>query len=418
MSAARAGVAGPEPLPASLKTMLRRAQRRRKTLAVLLIAPLLLFLLVNFVLPVGLVLLRSVDDRAVAVVLTRTAPAIVDWRGDGVPGEAVFAAFHADLRDAQAARNVTILANRLNIEKAGFQALVTRTARVAAATQAGSSASSALIAIDARWGQRETWLAVRRAAAPFTAVYLLAAFDLTLDDEGSLVEVPEQRRLFKTVWLRTFWIAGVITLLCVVLGYPLAHFLASAPPRLANILMILVLLPFWTSLLVRTTAWVALLQTEGVVNDLALVVGLVSERTQMIRNRFGVYVTMTHVLLPYMVLPLYGVMKRVPPTYMRAASSLGANPLRAFLKIYLPLTLHGVGAGAALVFILAVGFYITPALVGGPNDQMISYYVAYYTNESLNWNGAAALSVCLLVFTAALFWMFNRLFGLDRLKIG
>ena len=138
----------------------------------------------------------------------------------------------------------------------------------------------------------------------------------------------------------------------------------------------------------------------------------------MIRNRFGVYVTMTHVLLPYMVLPLYGVMKRVSPTYMRAASSLGANPLRAFLKIYLPLTLHGVGAGAALVFILAVGFYITPALVGGPNDQMISYYVAYYTNESLNWNGAAALSVCLLAFTAALFWLFNRLFGLDRLKIG
>jgi putative spermidine/putrescine transport system permease protein len=281
----------------------------------------------------------------------------------------------------------------------------------------GPATPATFLAIDARWGEREYWLAVKRASRPLTPTYLLAAFDLQLDDAGRIAPVPESRRLFNQVWLRTLWIASVVTLASVLLGYPLAHFLAHARPRVAAVLMIFVLLPFWTSLLVRTVAWLALLQTQGVVNDFLLYLRLASERTQLIHNRLGVYVTMCHVLLPYMVLPLYSVMRRIPPTYLRAATSLGANPVQAFARVYLPLTAHGLGAGAALVFILAVGFYVTPALVGGPNDQMISYFIAYYTNESLNWNAAAALSVILLGLTVGFFLAFSRLVGLDRLTV-
>ena len=163
--------------------------------------------------------------------------------------------------------------------------------------------------------------------------------------------------------------------------------------------MILVLLPFWTSLLVRTGAWVVLLQREGPVNGLLQALGLTDEPLQLVYNRFGVYVAMTHILLPFMVLPLYSVMRGIPPEYMRAAASLGARPLRAFLRVYLPQTVPGIGAGCLLVFILAIGYYITPALVGGANDQMVSYFVAFFTNQTVNWGMAAALGAVLLIAT-------------------
>jgi putative spermidine/putrescine transport system permease protein len=190
------------------------------------------------------------------------------------------------------------------------------------------------------------------------------------------------------------------------------------PSRVGNLLLILVLLPFWTSLLARTTAWLVLLQDQGVVNGLGLSLGLWSHRLQLIHNRLGVYVTMCHILLPYMVLPLYGIMRRIPRSYLRAAMACGANPIVTFWRVYAPLTKHGVGSGCVLVFILAIGFYVTPALVGGRNDQMISYYIAFYTNEVLNWGAAAALSVALLVFTGAVFWALKAIFGLERLQVG
>jgi putative spermidine/putrescine transport system permease protein len=412
---ARDGAPRAEP-SGDLRRQLRRDRRRQQVVALVLIAPLLVFLVVNFVVPVGYLLLRSVDDRAAGVVLSRTFAAIGRWDGTGLPADPVFSALWADLRDAQAARTVSVAAIRLNSDRPGFQALLGKTARAVAASTAPPS-RPALVLIDARWGEREYWLAVRRASPPLTPTYLLSAFDLQMDDNGRIVSVPESRRIFNQVWLRTLWIASVVTLACAVLGYPLAHFLAHSRPRVAGVLMIFVLLPFWTSLLVRTIAWLALLQTQGVVNDLALYLRLASGRTQLIHNRFGVYVTMCHVLLPYMVLPVYSVMRRIPPTYVRAAASLGANPVQSFGRVYLPLTAHGLGAGAALVFILAVGFYVTPALVGGPNDQMISYFIAYYTNESLNWNAAAALSVVLLGFTVTFFLTLSRLVGLDKLTV-
>jgi putative spermidine/putrescine transport system permease protein len=399
-----------------LRRRLRAAGRRQRIVALVLVAPLVLFLLINFVVPVGYLLFRSVDDRAAVTVLPRTVAEMHGWDGVGLPSDAVFVALAADLRDAQAARTLSAAAIRLSSDRPGFQALLAKTAR-AVSSAPGPFTRTTFLEIDGRWGEREYWLAVKRASATLTPTYLLAVFDLQLDDRGHIAPVPESRRLFNQVWLRTLWIASVVTVACVVLGYPLAYFLAHARPRVAAVLMIFVLLPFWTSLLVRTIAWLALLQTHGVVNDLALYLHLASERTQLIHNRLGVYVSMSHVLVPYMVLPIYSVMRRIPPTYVRAASSLGANPVQVFVRVYLPLTLHGLGAGAALVFILAVGFYVTPALVGGPNDQMISYFIAYYTNESLNWNAAAALSVVLLGFTVSLFVAFSRLVGLDRLAV-
>jgi putative spermidine/putrescine transport system permease protein len=177
-------------------------------------------------------------------------------------------------------------------------------------------------------------------------------------------------------------------------------------------------LPFWTSLLVRTAAWIVLLQNQGLVNRALIGLGLVDQPLQLIFNRVGVVVAMTHVLLPFMVLPLYSVMKGISPTHMRAAASLGARPATAFRRVYLPQTVPGIGAGCLLVFILALGYYITPALVGGASDQMIAWFVAFNTTQTANWGLGSALGVALLAATLALFAVYNRLIGLDRMKLG
>ncbi|MCC7045949.1 MAG: ABC transporter permease [Alphaproteobacteria bacterium] len=402
--------------PALLKRQLRRVERLRILRALGLMAPLLLWIIVNFVAPVGIILVKSVDDRDMSSVLPIASDALASWNGQGLPSEAVFAALASDLRAANVAKTLYVVAKRLNAARPGFQALVNRTARSLPALPANSWRDE-LEAIDARWGETATWRVIQRTAYPVTPIHLLAAVDLTLDDESKVTTVDEERRLFISVWGRTLWVAAIVTLLCVVFGYPLAFLMATIGPRQANLLLILVLLPFWMSLLVRTTAWVVLLQTQGVVNDLALWVGLWSERLQLIHNRIGVYVAMVHVLLPYMVLPLYSTMKRIPPSYLRAAKSLGANPIEAFFRVFLPLTRHGVGSGALLVFILAIGYWVTPALVGGRSDQMISYFIAFYANVTLNWGPAAALSVLLLLLTLAVFWLFKAVFGLDRMRM-
>ena len=224
--------------------------------------------------------------------------------------------------------------------------------------------------------------------------------------------------MFRNVLGRTLWISAVVTLMCLLLGYPVAFFIAQQPPSRASLLLFLVLLPFWTSLLVRTVAWVVLLQREGILNNLLLSLGLITEPIRMIFNRFAVYVAMVHVLLPFMVLPLYAVMKGISPTYVRAAWSLGAPPATAFRRVYLPQTLPGVGAGCLMVFIQALGYYITPALVGGADDQMISYFIAFYASKTVNWGMAAALSIMLLAATLALYAVYNRLVGIEKMRLG
>jgi putative spermidine/putrescine transport system permease protein len=294
----------------------------------------------------------------------------------------------------------------------GARTLILRTASRLGPEPADARAE--LLALDRRWGESSVWSVLKRESGRLTPFYYLTAAGLRRDAKGRVERVPEDRRIFLDVLGRTFMISATTTLLCLVLGYPAAHLLAGASSRWAPVLMVMVLLPFWTSTLVRTTAWIVLLQNEGLVNRTLRMLGLISGSLPLFANRFAVLVAMTHVLLPYMVLPLYGVMKSVPPDLLRAASGLGANPIRAFVRVYVPQTLPGIYAGSILVFVLALGFYVTPALVGGPSDQMMSYFVALYTNESLNWGLASALGTTLLI-SAALIYLLALKFGV-RIK--
>lgn len=405
--------------------LVRAAAGRRRPVAVslqgrlgaaALIAPLLLFLLLTFIAPIAAMLWRGVADPEVAPVLPRTLAALQDWDRKSVPDEAAFAALAEDLREARAAGTLPSAATRLNYDVNGFRSLLFTAARRLAGEPTGS-AKDAFLAIDPRWGEFETWAAIDRARGPFTDLYLLAALDLRRGADGGIEGAPADQAIFRAVLGRTLWISGVVTLICLALGYPLAYLLAHLRPGVANLLLIAVLLPFWTSLLVRTAAWVVLLQREGVVNAALLSVGLIDEPLPMIFNRFAVYVAMTHILLPFMVLPLYSVMRSVPESLTRAALSLGATPWTAFRRVYLPLTLPGVGAGCLIVFIQALGYYITPALVGGAEDQMISYFIAFYASRTINWGMAAALSLMLLAATLALYLVYSRLAGFDRLRL-
>jgi putative spermidine/putrescine transport system permease protein len=361
-----------------------------------LVAPLLLFLLVSFAGPVAMMLARGVATPELPSAGPATARALRAWDGAGLPGDEAARAVAHDMIATRKAGVINRVANRLNYDLVGSRSLVYGTAaRLAEGAPARSLAD--LARLDPRWRDRATWSAMRHAAGPTTSFYLWAALDRRVDADGRVVPVAKAQAVFVDILLRTFKISAIVALLCALLGYPLAYFLATLPPRRANVLLILVLLPFWTSALVRTTAWVVLLQSNGLVNRLLERSGLIDAPLALIYNRIGVYIAMTHVLLPFLVLPLYGVMRGIPPEALRAAMSLGARPLRAFLKVYFPQTAAGLIAGMIIVFTLALGYYITPALVGGGGDQMISGSIAFYTNESLNWGMAAALSILLML---------------------
>jgi putative spermidine/putrescine transport system permease protein len=401
-----------------LKVKLRRVERVRQLKALGLIAPLFVFLMMTFIVPIFDMLLLSVQNPEVPEVLPRTAAAIQEWTGEGIPDSTVVQALVEDLREAYAAKTHGKAAKRLNYDISGFRSLVSKTSRDLAELESATGDIQALIAIDPRWGENKYWAAIKKAAAPYTPFYLLAAVDRTRDVHGNILRVPPEESVYVDVLQRTFWISFVVTVICFALGYPLAYLLATLPTRSSNLLMILVLLPFWTSLLVRTTAWTILLQEHGVVNDAARFIGLWSDPVQLVHNRAGVYIAMVHILLPFMVLPLYSVMKTISPTHMRAAASLGAPPALAFWRVYVPQSLPGIAAGCLLVFILALGYYITPALVGGPRDQMLSYFIALFTNQTINWGMAAALSVILLALVLVLFAVYNRLIGVENMKLG
>ncbi|MDX1709763.1 MAG: ABC transporter permease [Rhodovibrionaceae bacterium] len=277
-----------------------------------------------------------------------------------------------------------------------------------------------LIDIDDDWAEQGTWQVIKRESGWLTASYYLAAIDMRYNEEGEIVSQPTYQQIYIKLFWRTLWISALITGLTVLLGFPIAYLMATLPARTSNLLMILVLLPFWTSLLVRTTTWIVMLQTEGVLNDIMVWTGLISDegRIQMIYNQTGTIVAMTHILLPFMVLPLYSVMKGIPPSYLRAARSLGANPLVAYWRVYVPLTTPGIGAGGILVFILSIGYFITPALVGGQSGQLISNMIAYHMQSSLNWGLAAALGTILLIVVMGLYLVYNKIVGIDNMKLG
>ena len=401
----------------NLRRALRKSRRREQWRAAALVLPLFVFLAACFVVPIGAMLSHGVIDPDIVRILPTVTDALKSWDGHELPPESAYAALITDIRAAREAGTLASAATRLNYDVPGFRTLLFGTGRQLPAELSGSSRET-LIVIDPKWGDRETWAALRRAGGPLTDFYVLGALDLRRDADGSITGAPREQRVFRDVLGRTLWISAMVTVICLVLGYPVAYVIAAQPPARAGVLLFLVLLPFWTSLLVRTVAWVVLLQKEGVLNSLFLSLGIIDEPLKMIFNRFAVYVAMVHVLLPFMVLPVYSVMRSIPASYVRAASSLGARPFTAFWRVYLPQTLPGIGAGCLIVFIQALGYYITPALVGGADDQMISYFIAFYAGRTVNWGMAAALSIMLLTATLLLYAVYNCLIGVERMRLG
>ncbi|MEO0501856.1 MAG: ABC transporter permease [Pseudomonadota bacterium] len=492
-----------------LKRSLARALRRQKLRALGLIAPLLLFVLITFIVPIGNMLFRSVENDIVVNTLPDTIQMLTAGEQEGVPGEDVFTALYIDLFIAEEQKLHTRLGSRLNYEQTGASSMFRRTGRavgrfdtdtytdaitdanpaweepahwaamveanadklprtanawsrwqaVFAAegdeigkrdledflftalyidlTEAGTapaginaaysaaqatapvSIKDAFVDADERWGEPEIWETLTLYAPKYTPGYFLNSVDFQKTPDG--VELrPENEQIYITLFGRTIWMSLLITISCIALGYPIAWLLANLPMRKANVLLILVLLPFWTSLLVRTSAWKVMLQQQGVINDVLVWIGLVADdgRLIMINNQFGTIVAMTHILLPFMILPMYSVMQTIPPSYLRAAKSLGATNWTAFWRVYFPQSVPGIGAGSILVFILAIGYYITPEIVGGTKGVFISNRIAYHISSSLNWGLAAALGTILLVAVLVLYWAYDKIVGIDNVKLG
>jgi putative spermidine/putrescine transport system permease protein len=393
-----------------LARSLARAERRRHLAAIALTLPLLLFLLLTFLVPIGALLARAVENPEVAKALPHTAQALSGWDRHSEPPAAAFAAVAADLSQLPDGSDAGALARRLNTEIAGARSLVMGTYR-AMPLDAGLTPAQVrekMLAIDPRWSDLKFWHAIEKNASRWTPDYLLTSVDLRRSPDGAIERVAPDQRVFGRILLRTFEISAIVTLWALALGYPLAWWLSTLSARKANMLMILVLVPFWTSILVRVAAWIVLLQREGLVNKALMSLSITNEPLALLFNRTGVIIAMVHILLPFMILPLYSVMKAVPGTYLRAAVSLGSPPLAAFLRVYVPQTLPGIGAGGLLVFILCIGYYVTPALLGGADDQMLSYYIAQYTNVDINWGMACALGALLLSATLALYAVYRR----------
>jgi putative spermidine/putrescine transport system permease protein len=381
-----------------------------------LAAPLLLLLLFSFGAPIVALLSRAVYEPTIANALPRTVAALRQDSGAGVPGEPVFLALAADLKQAQAAGAVYEFAKTLNTRLPGARSQVLRAARIA--TQDQTTGKEAMIKAAPLLGEEQSWAAIRTGTNRFTSFYLLSAFDLRWTERGTIGAVPADQAVFLRVFGRTFLIATIVTLATLALAFPLAFVITSLRPAIAGIVLVLVLLPFWTSILVRTAAWTVILQKYGLLNDLLLWLGLTSDRLELMYSRTGLIIAMTHIQLPFTLLPIYSVMRSVKPSLVRAAQSLGARPFTAFWRVYLPQVMPGVLAGCLLTFILCLGYYITPVLIGGASDQLISNFIANYVNVELNWEMAAALSFVLLASTLGLYVTLTRYLGLDLFKMG
>ncbi|MBH2010076.1 MAG: ABC transporter permease [Xanthomonadaceae bacterium] len=408
------GTTGP-----ALAAQLRRVERRKRLRAIALTLPLLIFLAVTFLVPLGALLVRAVENPEVASTLSRTGKALAGWNREAAPPDTAYAALLADLAAIPETAQAGVLARRLNSEVSGARSLIMGTYRALplGANLSPAEAKEKLLAQDARWAELPYWWAIAKNSSRWTPDYLLTSVDLKRDAQGHIVRVGADEAAFSDILLRTFSISAVVTLMCILLGYPLAYWLSTLNERKANLMMILVLLPFWTSVLVRIAAWIVLLQTNGLVNRFLMFTGLTGEPVPLLFNRLGVIIAMVHILLPFMILPLYSVMKSVPGNYVRAAVSLGSTPLAAFFRVYVPQTYPGVAAGGLLVFITSIGYYVTPALLGGAADQMLSYYVAQYTNVDVNWGMACALGSVLLTTTLILYAVYRR-FAKAELSLG
>ena len=445
-----------------LKESLRKSLRRTKIRSFLLLLAPLLFLLIMFVGPIGSLLTRSIDDININTVLPQTFAQYELWEDKSIlPSEEMFAAVINDIRithkleDSEGqniGKNLLGKAGtRMTYEYSGWRSLLLKTVKSATSVNKRSKEEikpykweapykEQMIKRDKRWGKIEFWQSLGAMKDPYTMGYYLNAVDLRYDANKNVIQKADHLKIYKTIWMRTLKVSLMVTIFCLILAYPVSYLLATLPMRISNLLMICVLMPFWTSLLVRIVAWMIMLQQNGVVNDTMLTVlpciyeGPINlpffgetnidlcfseeDRIPMMYNFTGTIIVMTQVLLPFMILPIYSVMRGIPPSYMKAAKNLGATPTRAFIRVYMPQSVPGVGAGCILVFIVAIGYYITPELVGGKDGLMIGNFVAREMQQTLNWGLAAAMGAILLAAVLILYWAYDRLIGIDNLKMG
>lgn len=389
----------------------------RRFITYILVAPLVLFLVLFFVFPIFSIIQKSIHVPEVKSAFPELA--IVSTKCDGLLNQCddKFSALATDLTNEDNKSKIAVASRKLNSELTGFRTLILKTARELNKTKNDSeSDESLLISIDPKWSEARTWKILEQNLKPYTPRMLLRALDLRVNDEGTVSYVAENERIYLEIVKRTITLAGGITLIVIFIGYLFAAAINSIRSNLLRALCLFsVMLPFWTSLLVRTSSWIVILQREGILNSLLVSLGILDSPAELVFNRIGVIVVMVHVLLPFVVLPIYSVMRGISPSFVRAAASLGANPLRQFTKVYLPLTMPGVIAGGTITFIVALGYYITPSLVGGPKDQMLGYYIAYYTNVELNVGMSASLAVILLVITLALLGIGAKLVNARRI---
>jgi len=444
-----------------LKESLRKSLRRSKIRSFLLLLAPLLFLLIMFVGPIGSLLTRSVDDMEINKVLPQTFAQYELWEDKSViPNEEMFAAVINDIRVTHKLENsegknigknlLGKAGTRMTYEFSGWRSLLLKTVKSATKVNKRSKEEikpytweapykEKMIKRDKRWGKVEFWQSLGAMKDPYTMGYYLNAVDLRYDANKNIIEKPDHLKVYKTIWMRTLQVSLMVTIFCLLLAYPVSYLLATLPMRTSNLLMICVLMPFWTSLLVRIVAWMIMLQQNGVVNDTLVGIlpcfeGMINlpffgetnidlcfsdeDRIPMMYNFTGTIIVMTQVLLPFMILPIYSVMRGIPPSYMKAAQNLGATPTRAFIRVYMPQSVPGIGAGCILVFIVAIGYYITPELVGGKDGLMIGNFVAREMQQTLNWGLAAAMGAILLAAVLILYWAYDRLIGIDNLKMG
>jgi len=401
-----------------LKVSLQKAERRNKIRAILLVAPLLLFILFTFLIPIGDMLLRSVDDSYINTVFPKTFKEYKKWDRQDLPSEELYKTMFFEVKDSEGYA-IGKASTRMNYAKSGWKSLLKKSKRKFKKIEEGPYKEQ-MIAIDKKWADMEYWKAIGVMVDATTAGYYLNAVDLKYNVDKEVVRQKENRRIYNHTWFKTFKVSVLVMVFCLMLGYPISYLLSTLPLKYSNLLMICVLLPFWTSLLVRTVAWMVMLQQKGVLNNLLVTAHIIADenRFKLMYNETATIIVMTQILLPFMVLPLYSVMKTISPNYMRAALNLGASPLHAFWKVYMPNSVPGISAGCMLVFILAIGYYITPELVGGKDGQMIGNWIAYHLKTTLNWGLCAALGAILLGVMTVLYWVYNKLVGIENIKLG
>ena len=402
----------------SLTRQLATAERRNKIKAFLLVLPLLLFVLASFIVPIASLVWQGGYSDTFANALPATSKLLAAWDAKSPVSEELVKSFVTELKASKLKdpATPTRVATVVNRELSGS---VSKFKQVMNASDLAAPYKEKLTTLNSEWEKPDLWRAMKIVSPSFTPRFYLQAVDLRLTAEGDIKPEGDENAIHLLLFGRTLMVAALVTFFCALLGFPIAYLLAHTETKTSNMLLIIVLLPFWTSLLVRTTAWIALLQQNGVVNDFLVAIGLIDNdhRLVMMYNMFATLVAMTHVLLPFMILPMFSVMKTIKPNLVRAALSLGATPWTAFWKVYFPQTIPGLGAGCLLVFILAVGYYITPALVGGQSGQLISNIIAFHMQKTLNWSLASAIATLLLIGVLLLYWLYNRLVGIDKMKL-